>query len=218
VITIKTAGDAALLFETGQLVHSGHQGGNEAAWIAAAIRAAEVPGVIGVVPGASTVLVTFRPSELHADRELQADDVLATGELIRRLLQRHSDARAIPPGLAEEPIVIDTVYGGPDLADVAARTGLTVPDVIALHEAGEYQVGWLGFSPGFGYLIGLDPRLELLAGRPYRAPRWQMGQLAAGNRAPCAPSRTSSPRSAHSSTAGTTGASPSSGPSPPTNY
>jgi hypothetical protein len=40
VITIKSPGDAALLFETSQLVHPGHQGGNEAAWIAAAIRAA----------------------------------------------------------------------------------------------------------------------------------------------------------------------------------
>jgi hypothetical protein len=31
VITNKSAGDAALLFETSQMVHPGHQGGNEAA-------------------------------------------------------------------------------------------------------------------------------------------------------------------------------------------
>ncbi|HKD88615.1 MAG TPA: urea amidolyase family protein [Streptosporangiaceae bacterium] len=167
MITIKRAGDAALLFETSQPVHPGHQGGNEAAWIAAAIRAADVPGVIDVVPGASTVLVTFGPSQLQAsgepetDSDLQADGGLATGELIRQVLQRHSDASAIPAGLTEDPIVIDTVYDGVDLADVAALTGLTVPDVIARHQAAEYQVGWLGFSPGFGYLTGLDPRLAV---------------------------------------------------------
>jgi biotin-dependent carboxylase-like uncharacterized protein len=30
---------------------------------------------------------------------------------------------------------------------------------VTRHTAGEYTVGWLGFSPGFGYLTGLDPVL-----------------------------------------------------------
>ena len=54
---------------------------------------------------------------------------------------------------------IGVVYDGPDLTDVAALTGLTVAEVIARHAAAVYQVGWLGFSPGFGYLTGLDPVL-----------------------------------------------------------
>lgn len=115
MITIKAAGDAALLFETGQLVHSGHQGGNEAAWIAAAIRAADVPGVVDVVPGASTVLVTFRPGELKS-HGTPVDGELTSIDLVRRLLRPHGDASAIPAGLAENPIVIDTVNDGPDLA------------------------------------------------------------------------------------------------------
>ena len=57
--------------------------------------------------------------------------------------------------------MIDTVYDGPDLADVAALTGLTGAEVIARHQAAEYQVGWLGFAPGFGYLTGLDPALAV---------------------------------------------------------
>jgi KipI family sensor histidine kinase inhibitor len=159
VITVKSAGDAALLFQTSQLVHPGHQGGNEAAWIAAAIRAADVPGVIDIVPGASTVLVTFRAGIVQ--RRGTAESERANTGLVRRLLRRHREPGAIPAGLAAEPVVIDTVYDGPDLADVAALTGLQVADVIARHEAGEYQVGWLGFSPGFGYLTGLDPRLAV---------------------------------------------------------
>ena len=150
MISVKSAGDAALLLETTQRVHPDHQGGNEAAWIAAAVRAADLPGVIDVVPGASTVLVTFRPGDLDP-----------RSELAEQLLRLASHPGATPAGLAAEPVMIDTVYDGPDLADVAALTGLPVAEVIARHEAGEYQVGWLGFSPGFGYLTGLDPRLAV---------------------------------------------------------
>jgi KipI family sensor histidine kinase inhibitor len=33
--------------------------------------------------------------------------------------------------------------------------------VIALHSAASYTVAYLGFSPGFGYLTGLDPALHV---------------------------------------------------------
>ena len=58
------------------------------------------------------------------------------------------------------------IYDGADLAEVARLTGLTTDEVIARHAAAEYTVGWMGFSPGFGYLTGLDqdlaavPRLD----------------------------------------------------------
>ena len=61
---------------------------------------------------------------------------------------------------------IPVVYDGPDLAEVARLTGLSPGEVIARHAAAEYTVGWLGFSPGFGYLTGIDqglaavPRLD----------------------------------------------------------
>ncbi len=53
------------------------------------------------------------------------------------------------------------VYDGPDLGAVAELTGLGQDEVIARHAGGEYLVGWLGFSPGFGYLTGLDPALHV---------------------------------------------------------
>lgn len=59
-------------------------------------------------------------------------------------------------------IEIPVVYGGregPDLDDVAAMTGLTSHEVIQRHCASEYRVAMLGFSPGFPYLLGLDPAL-----------------------------------------------------------
>jgi len=143
VITIRRAGDAALLLEAGA------PEGNGVAAIAATIRAADLPDVIDIVPGAVTVLVTFAPGSW------------AVPALSARLAELAAAAPAVPAAAASEPVVIDTVYDGPDLADVAALTGLTEAEVITRHQAPDYQVGWLGFAPGFGYLTGLDPALAV---------------------------------------------------------
>ncbi len=149
MITIKSAGDAALLLEAGDAVAGGQDGGNGAAAIAVAIRAAGLPGIIDVVPGAATVLVTFEPGSWSAPT------------LTDRLAELAAGAPAAAASGAGEPVVIETVYDGPDLAAVAAHTGLSEAEVIARHQAPEYRVGWLGFAPGFGYLTGLDPALAV---------------------------------------------------------
>lgn len=65
-------------------------------------------------------------------------------------------------------------YDGPDLARVAEICGLTVAEVVRLHTGSEYRVGAMGFSPGFGYLTGLAPKL---AGVPRLAsPRARVNQ------------------------------------------
>jgi KipI family sensor histidine kinase inhibitor len=148
VTPVKAAGDAALLLETGPA--AGHDDGTGApsgspAGVTAAIRAAGLAGIIDVVPGARTVLVTFEPGSW------------SPGELADRL-----QSMPAPPGPGDDAgptMEIGVIYDGPDLADVAALTGLTTAQVVARHAAAVYQVGWLGFSPGFGYLTGLDPVL-----------------------------------------------------------
>lgn len=132
------AGDAAVLLD---LADAG-----SAAQLAMAIRTAGLRGLRDVVPGARTVLVTVQPGTWH------------TADLSERLTR-------VPPGddttTAASPVVeIGVCYDGPDLADVAAQTGLPVSEVVAKHEAADYRVGWLGFMPGFGYLTGLDPALS----------------------------------------------------------
>lgn len=56
---------------------------------------------------------------------------------------------------------IEVRYTGEDLGEVARRAGMSVAEVVALHSAPEYTLAVLGFSPGFGYLDGLDVRLHL---------------------------------------------------------
>jgi KipI family sensor histidine kinase inhibitor len=60
-------------------------------------------------------------------------------------------------------VTIPVHYGGscgPDLQEVAEYHGLTPAEVIALHSAVTYRVYMIGFSPGFPFLGGLDPRLH----------------------------------------------------------
>ncbi len=68
-----------------------------------------------------------------------------------------------PPVDANTPCChrIRVVYDGPDLADVAAATGLTTDEVVELHSSLTYDVDLLGFVPGFAYLSEIDARLEL---------------------------------------------------------
>jgi len=67
-----------------------------------------------------------------------------------------SGAKLKEPGRTFE---LGVRYDGEDLADVAREAGLSPREVMELHEAGNYEVLFLGFLPGFAYLGGLSPRL-----------------------------------------------------------
>jgi KipI family sensor histidine kinase inhibitor len=129
------AGDAALLVDADGI----------APRLASAISSCRLPGILDVVPGARTVLVSTEPGSW---------DLAELGRRIQVLPL--PDVPAQDWALAEIPVT----YDGPDLAEVAALTRLGISDLIARHQAAEYRVGWLGFSPGFGYLTGLDPALK----------------------------------------------------------
>lgn len=101
-----------------------------------------------LVPAARTLLVVARPRTNLAD--------LAT-EI------RSAAARASRSATRSEAAVIEVPvrYDGPDLEDVAAQTGLSVAEVVDAHTGTPWRVGFGGFAPGFAYLVGGDPRLEV---------------------------------------------------------
>ena len=117
----------------------------------AALAAAAPPGVVETVP-------TFRSLMVHYDPGVTGAATL--GETIAGLLDHAGEAPA-----AERTWRIPVCYQGddlaPDLAEVAARTGLAPEDVIAIHTGGRYRVYMLGFLPGFPYMGDLDRRLVL---------------------------------------------------------
>ena len=140
VPTIRDYGDRALLLECGST--------DEVLGCAAALRAADIAGVTDIVPGARTVLVTLTDATYQAATRTR----LATVEFT-------APADPVPPGDAD--VVIDVVYDGADLADVAALVGMDTDGVIAAHTGTPWRVGFGGFAPGFAYLVGGDSRLSV---------------------------------------------------------
>ena len=119
---------------------------DEALSLYGALRAAALPGVTDLVPAARTVLVRFDPATTTAERVRAAIAGLPADR---------------PRPAAAGTVTVPVRYDGPDLADVAAHTGLTEAEVVARHTAAEWTVAFAGFAPGFGYLTGGDPRLEV---------------------------------------------------------
>ena len=98
------------------------------------------------VPGATTIYV-----------EMAGTSPSLVAALAQRCVNDSSDDAPATTEIRSH--TIDVHYDGADLADVAAFTGLTVDEVVGVHSTGVYTVSFLGFSRGFAYLAGLDPRI-----------------------------------------------------------
>jgi KipI family sensor histidine kinase inhibitor len=118
----------------------------ETSAVRAAVIAADLPGVVEVVPGARTVLVVARPG---------GSNVLAQ---VRQVVEAAN--LADPPGTDPHEITLDVHYDGEDLELIAETAGISVDAVIELHTEAEYTVAFTGFAPGFGYLTGLPSPLQ----------------------------------------------------------
>ncbi len=136
---VRPYGDRALLVELGSPAR--------VVGYVDALRHQGMAGVADVVPAAETVLVV-------------AEDGAGPGEL------RSALAALTPRPVQVSPEVGETVevpvrYDGADLADVARLTGLTEQEVVDAHTGSPWRVAFGGFAPGFGYLVGGDPRLRV---------------------------------------------------------
>lgn len=114
---------------------------------AMAERAADWRGVVDVVPGMNNLTLAF-------DETADVDAL----ERNLKLAWASGETRNATGKLVEIPVRYGGEFG-PDIADVAAHTGLTPQDVVRRHAEGEYVVYFLGFQPGFAYMGGLAPEL-----------------------------------------------------------
>lgn len=145
---VDRVGDAALLvtladeldLEVNALAHR----------VAARLR----DGGRATVPGHAGVLVPFDPDTEEEPVVRAAID--AALEAATR-----DEAKPWTAGTLHELRVAYGGADGPDLADVASRTGLAERDVVRLHAAETYRVLVLGFAPGFPYLGLVPAALEL---------------------------------------------------------
>lgn len=137
-------GDAALLCELPAPATLLQQ---QKIW-ALATEALRWRGVHEVLPGMNNLTLLFDPAEAEAT-ELEMQVLAAWPQLAGATIEGRR-------------IEIPVRYGGedgPDLADVAAHTGLSPAEVVRRHSAGDYVVYFLGFLPGFAFMGGLPPEL-----------------------------------------------------------
>ncbi|WAI81549.1 MULTISPECIES: 5-oxoprolinase/urea amidolyase family protein [Achromobacter] len=112
----------------------------------AALQGRPIEGVTELVPAARTVLVVFQPG------------VVSRAALIADIGARDTSSRVARDG---KLIEIPVHYNGEDLDDVAQHLGITREEVVRRHTGGTYSVAFTGFAPGFAYLSGGDPTLDV---------------------------------------------------------
>jgi len=147
-VRIERFGEAALLVILGDRVDAAVNNRVHRLAGRLGVQAARIDGLGAPVPAYASVLLPFDPLVLE---EAAVRDMIAVA----------LDAAGGPGMTAGRAGVMSVPvrYGGtdgPDLAEVAARTGRAEADVVRLHASVEYRVFCVGFVPGFPYL-GLVP-------------------------------------------------------------
>jgi KipI family sensor histidine kinase inhibitor len=115
-----------------------------------AMASEPVAGVTETVPTYRSLLVHYDPVQIGF-AEL-GDKLLALAQ------------RPVPSATKTRRWRIPVVYGGEhgiDLEDVAKTLNTTPDDIVARHVAGDYRVAMIGFTPGWSYLSGLAPSLQM---------------------------------------------------------
>ncbi len=107
-----------------------------------------IHGVVNIHPGYSSMLLTL-------DKTINIDDTIRVVENILYVVQ-HSE----PP--EEKLVEVPVLYGGnygKDIQRVVQFSKLSESEIIQRHQTRIYLVYFLGFTPGFPYLGGMDQDL-----------------------------------------------------------
>lgn len=123
--------------------------------------------LIDIVPSYASLLVIYNAFEI---------DHLAVNKALRKILSSLAEVTISAGKVVLLPVYYST-ESGPDLALLADNAGLSVDDVIAIHQSQEYRVYAIGFAPGFAYLGEVDKRIAAarLATPRQKVPRGAVG-------------------------------------------
>jgi KipI family sensor histidine kinase inhibitor len=141
-VRVHAAGPSAVLFEVDSLA--------QAQRLYTELRrrhaGAELSDLADIVPAARTVLV------------IASENTGQLSALVSELRQWvPSRSGGVTGAMHELPIR----YDGEDLPLVGELSGLSTDQVIHLHSRTRYDVAFCGFCPGFAYLAGLPPQLQV---------------------------------------------------------
>ena len=132
------------------------------------------------VPAYATLSVFFDPVQVMQSIHLQGTNcfqrVSAYLQTLRQAVVRDKVRKDQEPPVVTIPVCYGGEFG-PDLEEVAHRSGLSPNEVIQQHSSAMYRVYLIGFTPGFPYLGGLPASLATPRKQTPRAsvPRGSIG-------------------------------------------
>lgn len=147
-VDVREAGAAALLVTFDTL--------DQVVAFRAALPAARVPGVTEVVSGARTLLIRFEPRVSDATRVRAA-----LASVSPESAAAGPSTVAVSSASPGSPVEVPVTYDGEDLDAVAALTGMSVEALVTWHTGQTWTSAFCGFAPGFSYLTGTEPPLDL---------------------------------------------------------
>jgi KipI family sensor histidine kinase inhibitor len=113
-----------------------------------AIQESAIAGIKNLHPAYRSLLVVYSPLRWTPEA------------LVQRLDEASRRAATTPrsPTLVTLPVCFAARFA-PDLPGICSTTGLDSGTAVELFTSPVYRVAFLGFAPGFPYLLGLPPRL-----------------------------------------------------------
>ena len=158
--TYTPLGDQAVLIT----LKSGSSEGRElvsAGALAEKFRTFNLRGVTDIVPAFSQLAIHYNPHEwISSSASAQSPFERIVEYLERKLVDEEIVLSAKKSQLVRIPVCYDKKMGL-DLVALSLTLGVSVDDVINLHQSVVYSVGAIGFAPGFAYLEGLDSVLKI---------------------------------------------------------
>lgn len=151
--TLRPQGDRCLSIDFGDAISL--ETGRLCLSAAATLERAKLQGVTDIVPSYTAVALFYTPGVEFCGTDIETLSAQVHAELNADLVETTTSAR-----LVEIPVCYGGKHG-PDLNDVAKKTGLTAQQVIEIHTRPGSMVFGLGFSPGHPYIGVHDPIFAL---------------------------------------------------------
>lgn len=147
-IKYRPFGDTGLLIEYGnQISPAIHE---KVMSMTRAVKKTSINGLIAVIPTYTAILLLYEPALTNPD---QLSRIIA--DLAKVLDVRNID----PPKVVRIPVCYEGEFAL-DMAVLTSACGMSREEVIQIHSSLEYLIYMVGFTPGFAFLGGLDPRLH----------------------------------------------------------
>jgi KipI family sensor histidine kinase inhibitor len=105
--------------------------------------------VVELVPSYASLLVIFDPLKT---------DYFAVKNTLSTMFEANVTEIANSQKIIELPVYY-SLESGPDLESLANRSGLSIQEVIEIHQQTTYHVFAIGFAPGFAFLGEVDERI-----------------------------------------------------------